>query len=101
MCSCAPAEELRERLLAQTGDAALVSRLAPRQPGEADAARRGRALYGRLQQSLGLDAQQRAALQVGPVAGMLYMVAWAGNNETWALKGWRGFSTSGLACCCV
>jgi len=35
---------VRERLLAQTGDAGLVARIAPRQAGEAEAAARARAL---------------------------------------------------------
>lgn len=41
-------------MLAQTGDAALVARLAPKQPGEAEAARRARLLYERVSMSLGL-----------------------------------------------
>ena len=50
-------EDFRERVLAQTRDPALVVRLAPRLPGEADAARRGRALYMQLEQALGLRTQ--------------------------------------------
>ncbi len=51
------AEEVRQRLLAQTGNAQLVQRLAPRQPGEAEAARRARGLYAALAQSMGLQSQ--------------------------------------------
>lgn len=53
--SVCPAEEVRGRVLAQTGDAALVERLAPMQPGEAEAARRARLLYDRFSTSLGLQ----------------------------------------------
>ncbi len=48
------AEDVRARLLAQTRDPALVARLAPMQPGEAEAARRARLLYERISTSLGL-----------------------------------------------
>ncbi|KAK9903264.1 hypothetical protein WJX75_001146 [Coccomyxa subellipsoidea] len=50
----AVAEEVRGRVLAQTGDAALVERLAPMQPGEAEAARRARLLYNQLSSALGV-----------------------------------------------
>ena len=66
--TCTRAEDFRERVLAQTRNPALVARLAPRLPGEADAARRGRALYAQLEQALGLRTQPllqvRAAARV-------------------------------------
>ncbi len=57
------AEEVRGRVLAQTGDAALVERLAPMQPGEAEAARRARLLYERMSSAIGV--QPAALPQVG------------------------------------
>ena len=107
-CCCMPwtvprvrpcAEDLRGRLLAQTSDPALVLRLAPRQPGEADAARRARALYARLQQALGLDARQQAALQVlrpGRPATEAFACRLPGLQPN-GTQGFRGFGLTGFA----
>ena len=58
---------MRQRLLAQTSNPQLVQRLAPRQPGEAEAARRARGLYAALAQSVGMQPQP--LLQVRSSAG--------------------------------
>ena len=67
MCKCGPveaaasdaqvylAEEVRARLLRQTNNPQLVQRLAPMQPGEAQAAQRARSLYTSLMRSMGHD----------------------------------------------
>lgn len=49
------AEEVRARLLRQTNNPQLVQRLAPMQPGEAQAAQRARSLYTSLMHSMGRD----------------------------------------------
>ena len=49
------AEEVRARLLRQTNNPQLVQRLAPMQPGEAQAAQRARSLYTSLMRSMGHD----------------------------------------------
>ena len=53
--SCA--EEVRARLLRQTNNPQLVQRLAPMQPGEAQAAQRARSLYTSLMRSMGRETQ--------------------------------------------
>jgi hypothetical protein len=60
------AEEVRGRVLAQTGDAALVERLAPMQPGEAEAARRARLLYNQLSSALGVPPASLPQVGVFP-----------------------------------
>ena len=66
----ARAEDFRERVLAQTSNPGLVARLAPRLPGEADAARRGRALYAQLEQALGLRTQPLLQVRARGVSGL-------------------------------
>ena len=51
------AEEVRARLLRQTNNPQLVQRLAPMQPGEAQAAQRARSLYSSLMRSMGQETQ--------------------------------------------
>ena len=53
---------MRARLLRQTNNLQLVQRLAPLQPGEAEAARRARSLWASLAQSV--DPQSQPLLQV-------------------------------------
>ena len=48
---------MRARLLRQTNNPQLVRRLAPVQPGEAQAAQRARSLYTSLMHSMGRETQ--------------------------------------------
>ncbi len=72
--SCATrAEDVRERLLAQTGDAALVARVAPLQPGEAEAAARARTLFAAAARAA--DLERPPSFRVGRPAPPLVLGA--------------------------
>ena len=62
------------RLLRQTNNPQLVQRLAPMQPGEAEAARRARSLWASLAQSF--DTQPQPLLQVNTYCAASHALQW-------------------------
>ncbi len=83
---------MRERLLAQTGDAALVARVAPLQPGEAEAAARARTLFAAAARAA--DLERPPSFRVGRPAPPL--VLGARTPEVIARAGVAAYARGGL-----
>ena len=65
---------MRQRLLAQTGSESLVARVAPRQPGEAEAAARARLLMAATARALDMKRLPSLRVHTPPGGALLLRV---------------------------